>query len=59
MYQRPTITVVGSVRGMTLLPIQACKYGWGADNDQPNQEVGLADLSGQDKEDAPAGCFVS
>ena len=58
VYQRPTITVVGSVLGLTLDgPIQSCKYGYGSDNTMPNQQPGLADLSGQDKENAPAHCF--
>jgi hypothetical protein len=56
-YQRPTITVVGSVRGLTLeTPIQSCKYGYGADSTMPN-EPGLADLNGEWKDDAPASCF--
>lgn len=59
MYQRPTIAVVGTVRELTLQPIQSCKYGYGADNTMPNQEPGLADLSGDWKDNAPAGCFVS
>ena len=60
MYQAPTMTVVGTVRELTLEPpIQACKYGWGADNTMPNQQVGLADLSGEWKDNAPASCFLS
>ncbi len=61
MYQRPTIAVVGSVRRLTLEPIQACKLGFGSDNSFPEQEEGLADLSGEDKEEpmGPDSCFVS
>jgi hypothetical protein len=59
MYQRPTIAVVGSVRGLTLQPIQACKLGHGAD--EFSMVPGLADLSGEPKDphQGPEQCFVS
>jgi hypothetical protein len=58
MYQRPTITVVGSVRGLTLETWQSCKYGYGSDNSFPEEEQdpGLGqDESGETKD----SCLVS
>lgn len=55
-YSPPSITTVGTVRGLTLGYPQNCKYGHGSDNAMPNQEPGLGqDLSGQWKDGCGPG----
>jgi hypothetical protein len=57
MYKRPTITVVGSVRGLTLEEhLEPCKIGPGTDNLLPQPQE---DQAFKTTEGSPDWCPVS